>query len=149
MVDSGLNVNVNEEQPCLLTMSYHIYTVHIVTGLNENADLDEWMTFDDHGRKFKKWAPLDGPSAGCSMLLLSRTDLLHGLHDLGTPFKSQESKEVIVRIMDACGYDKPGMPREVAVTIRPKRKHGNKDLSRAVKWIKADLVKLMNKIDKL
>ena len=33
-------------------------TVHIVTGLNENADLDEWTTFDDHGRPAKKWAPL-------------------------------------------------------------------------------------------
>jgi hypothetical protein len=82
MVNSGLNIDANEDQ---------INPFHIVTDLNENPDLDKWTTFDDHGRHAKKWTPVEhGTSAGCSMLLFSRIDLLYGLHDLGTPFKSQD-----------------------------------------------------------
>ncbi len=140
-------------------MSYHICTVHIVTGLNENADLEEWTTFDDHGRPAKKWAPLDGPSAGCSMLLYTRTDLLDGLTDLGCAFKSQDSKDVLVRIMQKCEYTNPGIPRGGAVdsSQKKKRKRGlKKDLASAVVMkkdlvasIKSDFTKLQNKIDQL
>ena len=137
-------------------------TVHIVTGLNENADLDEWTTFDDHGRPAKQWAPLKGPSAGCTMLLYTRTDLLHGVHDLGCDaFKSEDSKKMIVRIMNKCGKTNPGMPekedRTTQKSVVPTSKKmkcedspvTKKDLASAMASIKSDLVKLRDLIEVL
>jgi hypothetical protein len=137
-------------------------TVHIVTGLTEDPDHDVWTTFDDHGRHAEKWAPLDGPSKRCTMLLYTRTDLLHGVHDLGCDaFKSHESKEAIVRIMNKCGYTNPGLPgkknRNTKKSVVPTNKKmkcedspvTKKDLASAMASIKADLVKLTGLIEVL
>ena len=96
------------------------------------------------------------------MLLYTRTDLLHGVHDLGCDaFKSQDSKEVIVRIMNRCGYTNPGLPekknrntKKSVVPTSQKRKCEDspvtkKDLASAMASIKADLVKLTGLIEVL
>ncbi len=89
--------------PSLLTS-----TVHVATGIHAISDFDEWTTLDDHGRPVKKWTPLEA-SAGCYMVMYTRTDKLD--NDPGYAFKSPESKEVIVRIMNKCGNNNPGLPR--------------------------------------
>ncbi len=76
-------------------------------------------------------------------------------------FKAQDSKEVIVRIMNKCGYTNPGMPekedrntQKSVVPTSKKRKCENspvtkKDLASAMASIKSDLVELKNLIEVL
>ncbi len=96
------------------------------------------------------------------MLLYTRTDLLHGVHDLGCDaFKAHDSKEVIVRIMNKCGYTNPGMQgnedrntqRSVVPTSKKRKCEDSpvtkKDLASAMASIKSDLVKLKDMIQVL
>ncbi len=77
-------VRIGHSDQIVTTPSLFSSTVHVATGIHENCDLDEWTTFDDHGRPVKKWTPLE-PSAGCYLVMHTRTDLLD---DLGCAFKS-------------------------------------------------------------
>ncbi len=95
------------------------------------------------------------------MVMHTHTDLLH---DLGWAFKSHDSKEVIVRIMNKCGYTNPGLPLGNVVSTGQKRKHTKNlhagtlseesssvtkhDLACAVASIKSELDKLQNKFDR-
>ena len=152
MVNSGkmwlIVINI-VTTPSLLTS-----TVHVSIG-----DKDEWTTFDDHGRPVKKWTPSQ-PSTGCYMVMYTRTDVLH---DHGCAFKSPESKEVIVRIINKCDYTNSGLLRGGVVSTGHKRKYTRnlhagtspeesssvtkRDLACAVASIKLELDKLQNKFD--
>ncbi len=95
------------------------------------------------------------------LVMYTRTDLLH---DPGCAFKSHESKEVVVRIMNKCGNTNPGLPRGGVVSTGHKRKRTRnlhagtsseesssatkRDLACAVASIKSELDKLQNKFDR-